>query len=392
MIHKNLNPLIAEVKDYLKISLQLRSKGGNREEIEKLFEPIKSKFMSDNFIKANYTEFDIKMILDQSIVFKEPSFEITDKYAETVVQSFFDVTPDDCVYVPLEEINGFPSGYKIGTCTIITSEELPQSIKNTIYLSEKHLSKNNNRCEEVPLSKYWIYTKLDSVGQMKQREETYYKIDEALSILRIASFGAGFSCPLFIRRYYTYNSKICMHRTTHFDIHSDFPYWDGLNHDVNICNNLFCKENKSTIESAVINALKIFSLHVNATSVEIKFSLVMFALEGLLLTDNDRDYLGKKLSEKSAFLTEKQSADRRKKIYRDMKEMYSKRSNFVHQKKNPKRSDKITFFDLVFVNKIFLKCVEEILSLEKNGTITKFTGSQDGDKSLDYYIENLILS
>ena len=180
---------------------------------------------------------------------------------------------------------------------------------------------------------------------------------------------------------------------THFDIQSQRPYWEGLNHNINIYADLFYKKNKSIIESTVINALKIYSLHINATSVDIKFNLVMFALEGLLLTKGEND-LGKKLGEKTAFLTENHPGDRRKKIYREMKKMYSKRSNFVHQKKDPKTSDKITSYDLVFIRNIFLKCVEEILSLEKNGTITKWSsdGGKNDNKSLDYYIENLIFS
>lgn len=388
MVSKNINPLIAEVKEYLKISLP--SRVGNP--FSKEFKSIKDKFMSDPTIRDNYTDDDIDILLTLAIIFKDPSFEITDKYAEKVVNSFFDITPNDCVYVPLEEIDGFPSGYKIGTCTIITSEELPQSIKDVINISEKHLVEPNYLSDEVPLPKYWIYTKLDSVGQMKQKEETYYKIDEALSILRIASVGNGSYCPLFIRRYYIYNSKTCRHKTTVFDTHSFFPYWDGLNDKITIYTELFYKENKSTIENTIINALKIFSLHVNATSVDIEFNLVMFALEGLLLTENDKDYLGKRLSEKVAFLTEKQSRERRKEIYHTMKAMYSKRSNFVHQKKKPKKEDKITSYDLVFIREIFLLCVEEILSLEKNGTITKLGKDKDDDKSLDYYIENLIFS
>lgn len=271
---------------------------------------------------------------------------------------------------------------------------MPESIKNIIRISENDFAEGDRQSEEVSLPKYWIYTKLDSAGQMKQKEEAYYKIDGALSILRIASIDTGFLCPLFIRRYYMYNSKTCRHKMTFFDTHSFFPYWEGLNDKINTYSDLFYKENKSIIESTVINTFKIFSLHINATSVDIKFNLIMFALEGLLLTDNDKDYLGTKLSQKAAFLTEKESRDKRKDIYREMKAMYSKRSNFVHQKKNPTPSDRITSNDLAFIRSIFLKCVKEILSLEKNGTITKLSshGNKDDSNSLDYYIENLILS
>jgi hypothetical protein len=386
MIPKNFNLLI--VKEYLKTSLSSREGG----RFSKEFKSIKEEFMKYNIIKNNYTDDDIYGLLTLSIIFEKPSFEITDKYVEDLVHSFFDVTSNDRVYVPLEEIYGFPSGYKIGACTIITSEELPQSIKNTIDISEKHFAEGNSRSEEVPLPRYWIYTKLDSVGQMKQKEEAYSKIDEALSILRIASIGTGFSCPLFIRRCYMYNLKACRHKTTFFDTYSYFPYWEGLNDKIKIYADLYYKENKSSIETAIINALKIFSLHINATSVEIEFNLVMFAFEGLLLTENDKDYLGTKLSQKAAFLTEKESREERKDIYREMKKMYSKRSSFVHQKKNKKNLDKITSDDLVFIRNVFLRCVNEILSLEKVGTISKISSDGDNNKSLDYYIENLIFS
>lgn len=92
------------------------------------------------------------------------------------------------------------------------------------------------------------------------------------------------------------------------------------------------------------------------------------------------------MGEKAAFLTEKHSADKRKEIYRKMKAMYSKRSNLVHQKKSPKKSDEITSDDLAFIRNMFLICVKEILSLEKAGTITKLLsdGGRDDNKSLDY--------
>ena len=145
-------------------------------------------------------------LLHQSIIFEKPPFEITDEFVKNVVNSFLEKTAEDCVYVPLEDVDGFPSNYKIGACDIITFEEVPDGIKHTILLAEKHIS------SESPLPKYWIYTKLDSIGQMKQQEEIFYKIDEALSVLRIASVGTGFSCPLFVRKYHIYNSKTRMHR------------------------------------------------------------------------------------------------------------------------------------------------------------------------------------
>ena len=70
----------------------------------------------------------------------------------------------------------------------------------------------------------------------------------------------------------------------------------------------------NSIKRTIVNALKIYGLHVNATSVDVKFTLVMVALEGLVLTKRDLNYLEKGLSEKVAFLTEKQPGEKEKKF------------------------------------------------------------------------------
>lgn len=133
---------------------------------------------------------------------------------------------------------------------------------------------------------------------------------------------------------------------------------------------------------------------MNATFVDVKFTLIMVALEGLLLTKRELNYLGKGLSEKVAFLIEKQSGEIIKEVYGNMKRCYSKRSNFVHQKKKLRKSYNITFYDLLFIRNIFLRCIEEILILMGNGTITEISsdGNKSDNKSLDDYIENLIFS
>ena len=193
MLPKNINPLISEVKEYLKDLLPLLSKKGvPYESDEALLKSITDKFMSYDIIRANYTDEDIDLLLTQSIIFKEASFEITDKYTEELVKSFFEKISEDYVYVPIELLD-FPSEYKIGTCVIITSDKLPQGIKDNILLMEKQAQADDGTilCEVVQtksfLPTYWIYTKLDSVGQLKQQEEMNDKIDHALSILRIAS-------------------------------------------------------------------------------------------------------------------------------------------------------------------------------------------------------------
>jgi predicted AlkP superfamily phosphohydrolase/phosphomutase len=68
-------------------------------------------------------------------------------------------------------------------------------------------------------------------------------------------------------------------------------------------NKLINKVETTEIEKRIINALDFFGMIENITSLRMKFLLVVFALEGLILSGDDKDYsIRKKLPEKIAFL------------------------------------------------------------------------------------------
>lgn len=77
------------------------------------------------------------------------------------------------------------------------------------------------------------------------------------------------------------------------------------------------------------NALRIFGIQTSITNDQVKFVLLVTALESLLLTGSDRDYILWRLAEKTAFLLGKNGKDRRK-VNDYVKLAYKKRSAFIH--------------------------------------------------------------
>jgi len=143
------------------------------------------------------------------------------------------------------------------------------------------------------------------------------------------------------------------------------------------------KRKPTRLEEKIIQAIQIFWLSRLSQRNEIRFLILISAFESLLLTQNDRDYLGLKLAEKTTFLLEKET-DKRKKLYKLMKKYYSKRSDLVHKGEN-----KITDADERTANNIFTNLVFKMLDL--TGSYEKLEQkSNDRDKQgVEDYIDSL---
>jgi hypothetical protein len=83
---------------------------------------------------------------------------------------------------------------------------------------------------------------------------------------------------------------------------------------------------KSEIDRRIGNTLTIFEIQASISDQNVKFVLLATCLESLLMGKSDRDYLGSRLSEKSAFLR----ANGREIVYDSVKKAYDKRSGFIH--------------------------------------------------------------
>ena len=128
---------------------------------------------------------------------------------------------------------------------------------------------------------------------------------------------------------------------------------------LDILSNITQKSYSTKLEKKILQSLQIYGLSRVTKQIEIRFLLMISAFESLLLTKNDRDYLGKKLSEKTAFLIEEKHNERLY-LYKLMKDYYGKRSSLVHGGKN-----KIDKSDERTVNEIFEILIFKLLELSK---------------------------
>lgn len=94
--------------------------------------------------------------------------------------------------------------------------------------------------------------------------------------------------------------------------------------------NITLVEKPTRLQRKILQAIQVYGLSRLSRKPEIRFIFLISALESLVLTENDRDYLGKKLAEKIAFVLENEY-ERRLELYKLMKRYYGKRSSIIHR-------------------------------------------------------------
>ena len=114
--------------------------------------------------------------------------------------------------------------------------------------------------------------------------------------------------------------------------------------------------------------------------------MLISSFESLLLTENDRDYLGKKLSEKVSFLIESEY-QRRIDLYRLMKKLYGQRSALIHR-----GNLKISDTDVRNLENTFKAVVFQILALSKKYTKMEQKSHNKDKEGIEDYINKLKFS
>jgi hypothetical protein len=108
----------------------------------------------------------------------------------------------------------------------------------------------------------------------------------------------------------------------------------------------------TSLQKKILQALQVYGLSRLSQKAEIRFLFLVSSFESLLLTENDRDYLGKKISEKTAFLLEK-DYEKRLKLYKQMKSSYGKRSGLVHSGKTQISDSDVRNLESIFQATVF---------------------------------------
>lgn len=148
--------------------------------------------------------------------------------------------------------------------------------------------------------------------------------------------------------------------------------------------NSVLKQPRNEIGKKIANAIRIYGTAVTIRQLEVKFSLLVFALESLLLTGSDRDYLGWKLAERVAFLLSEPNS--RKETYRKIKDLYDKRSRFVHQGEGGYIHER----DNRKIEAVLIESIKKLFDLKDQGYA--YFSEREDKPSVIQYIDNLKFS
>ena len=140
------------------------------------------------------------------------------------------------------------------------------------------------------------------------------------------------------------------------------------------------------LKQKILQAIQVYGLSRLSYKAEIRFLFLVSSFESLLLTENDRDYLGKKISEKTAFLLEDEY-EKRLELYKLMKGFYGKRSSLVHRGKI-----EISDSEVRTIENLFRALVFKILELSNEYTKMEQKSHNKDKEGIEDYINKLRFS
>jgi len=253
-------------------------------------------------------------------------------------------------FVMLKGLRGYPIGMKLGEIEFVEYSAVPEELV-------KHISFLKDRGYKFyPELDSWIRFKFSSYKTQDLWNICAQKLELPLAILSLISMvpldlektvGVIFDAD---KRHFHFLSPFEAGGWSKYDEESYGSYMGNIS-------KLLLKETKTSFDKRILRALRIFGLARLSKEPEIKFLFNVAALESLLLTKNDRDYLGYKLAEKTAFLLGN-NFEERMKIYRDMKRIYGKRSALIHGGEDEKLSEKDEHVSEMYVRSVIFKLLE----------------------------------
>lgn len=167
------------------------------------------------------------------------------------------------------------------------------------------------------------------------------------------------------------------YKRTKMDLGNEGFFKKGIDDDfTSIINDILKKipKSRSEIEKKIIQSLQMYFQSTSSHRTETRYLLTISALESLLLSGGDKDYIGLKIAEKTSFILHNHE-ETRIECYRYMKKCYKKRSLLVHQGNN-----EITREDLSDIENIFKGVFYRMLFLSKR---YKKIGLKDNDSDED---------
>jgi hypothetical protein len=350
--------------------------------------------------------------------------DISRSELETSFKKLFFSTPNFYdFYFRIGQSNQDLREYKIGNGNLLSYGQLPYSIR-------KYISKN--RRKDYESKDCYMHIRINATGKDKAREIAIQNVNRNISIYKLVYLKEWYY-DIYYRTISHFDYYSCpdehnpdpergiQESTTHqLDYALSIDRDTELDNVISDINNITSKgENLNELEKKILNVIDIYGPINNSTPLHIRFLICISCLEGLLLSRDDRDYIGLKFAEKIAFLLgtseywicthhkigyehliphhvpipnelKHRTAENRRNLFYKMRDLYGKRSGFTHGKKGKKDTeDSITEEDYSLLYSILRHSFIMVLNLLDKGFTHVSKRDHDDRKYLDLYIENM---
>lgn len=330
---------------------------------------------------------------------KESYEQITLPDLKSSFNKFFLTVPNFYdFYFKIGQSNEDLTDYMIGNGKVFSSKRLPNKLR-------KYISKN--KAQYLSSRDCFMYIRVNAVGIIQAKEMAFQMVSRNISIYNLVYLKSW-----YYDMYYNRNSQ--------FDY---FAFSDNQNPDpdhrlaedaahqydsiisierdqvrdkiiLDISKIVTNDENRNELEERIFSVIDIFGLIQMSTPLKIRFMLCIMSLEALLLSGDDKDYLGWKLAEKLAFLLGNSEywirtyygvgiehlfpnhvpipnelthkvVENRRALNHKIRELYGKRSGFAHG--STRKNEQITEEDYSFIYAILRLSVIRVLDLIPQG-------------------------
>lgn len=319
---------------------------------------------------------EIAVILADAIVFSKNKDEYVNNLFEDIKTLFRDKDYEAIIY--LDGLIDLPIGLKIGPLEIVKEKDLDNKINETFKPFKKnsrhgHFPRNYS-CGKVNFKSFRINT---------IRTELYELLELPFCVLSLFM-----GRDLDVKNSFGIIKSSDIHQTTILTP----PYkgdggWSKYRGDIfgeymDILSEMTQRKN-SKLEKKILQAIQIFGLSKLSQKTEIRYLMIISSLESLLLTKNDRDYLGTKLAEKTAFLME-ENPQKRLDLYKYVKKAYAKRSSLIHGS-----IVKITKNEESEVENLFIDLIYKLLILSREYEKMEQKSHENDKEGIEDYINKL---
>lgn len=268
-----------------------------------------------------------------------------------------------------------PLGTKLGAMEIIRNDESRKELMEHIkYLEEKGVISPHNRS--------WARVMFKSHRTIDLSEVLYKILELPYSVLSLVTH-INLDVRDTIGAIYSSNKNVWFLGTGFKSVEWAKYRADIFGKYMDLFSTISQKGKPTRLEEKIIQAIQVFWLSRLSNRTEIRFLILISAFESLLLTQNDRDYLGLKLAEKTTFLLEKE-ADKRIKLFKLIKKYYTKRSDLVHKGVN-----RITDADDRTAENIFKNLVFKMLDLTTSYKKMEQRSHDKDKQGIEDYIDSL---